>query len=380
MMENLKSPPAMIKQVMILGATGNFGSKIAKSLAKANIPLIIGGRQVKKLQQLKEAIQQRCPALSLHAVAFDIKTEFSQQLKILKPLVVINTCGPFQSADYSIATECIHLGIHYIDLADGRDFVNGIHSALNSLAMQKHCLVVSGASTVPCLSSAVLEHYKKDFHSIDTLVFGISPGQKTERGLATTQAILSYVGKPLLTSSIGSKKIYGWQGLYRQVYPTLGKRWMANCDIPDIDLLPKHYDLKSIQFSAGMESTLLHFSMWSLSWLVRLGIPINLPKHAAFLLKLSHLFDYFGSDEGGMHMIFTGKDKSGKPKIVKWFLIAKNDDGPYVPTIPAIVLAKKLIQGKINQTGAMPCIGLITLEEYLAELNGLNIHIYTQQT
>ena len=30
-----------------------------------------------------------------------------------------------------------------------------------------------------------------------SLRYGISPGQKAERGLATTEGILTYVGKPL---------------------------------------------------------------------------------------------------------------------------------------------------------------------------------------
>lgn len=167
---------------MILGAAGNFGSKIAKGLAKVNIPLILIGRQIKNLQDLKSHIRQQYPTALLQVVAFDIKKEISQQLSLLKPLIVINTCGPFQSADYAVALACIHLGIHYIDLADSRRFVNGIDDALNKLAKENNCFIVSGASTVPCLSSAVLEYYKKEFVSIDSLVYGITPGQKTERG------------------------------------------------------------------------------------------------------------------------------------------------------------------------------------------------------
>ena len=365
----------MIKQVMVLGATGNFGSKIARGLAKANIPLIITGRQEKNLLALKYDIQRQYPALSLQVIVFDIKNEISDQLIILKPFVVINTCGPFQSADYSIASECIKHGIHYIDLADSRNFVNGFCDKLDSLAKKNNSFAVTGASTVPCLSSAVLENYKNEFNSMESLVFGITPGQRTERGLATVQSILSYIGKPL-SPYPGSDKSYGWQNLYRQTYPKLGKRWMAHCDIPDLDLLPRYYGLKFIQFSAGIESTFLHLSIWTMSWLIRLGLPINLANYAKALLKLSRLFDYFGTSDGGMHMIITGEDKSGNQKTIKWFIVAKNGHGPHIPTIPAIILAKKLVQDEINRIGAMPCVGLITLEEYLTELRDLDVHVY----
>ncbi|HGC5669049.1 TPA: saccharopine dehydrogenase NADP-binding domain-containing protein [Legionella pneumophila] len=368
----------MSKKILILGASGNFGSKIAKGLAKNNIPIIIAGRQIQLLISLKNEIHQSNPNVFVEIACFDIQKELIQQLVNLKTYAVINTCGPFQSADYSIALNCINAGIHYIDLADDRDFVNGIHNALDQLAKENNCLVVSGASTVPCLSSAVLKHYKNQFSSMDSLIFGISPGQKTERGLATTQAILSYVGKPFKPIPGASHTIYGWQNLYRQPYPIIGKRWMANCEIPDLDLLPRYSGIQNIRFSAGIENSVLHLSLWALSWFVRLGLPIKLKNHAKMLLKLSHLFDCFGSKDGGMHMVVSGKGHNGREKMVKWFLIAKDGDGPHIPTIPAIILAKKLVQNKINLTGAIPCVGLILLEEYLKELNSFNIQILSE--
>lgn len=368
----------MNKKVLILGASGNFGSKIAKLLAKSNIELILSGRRKDSLTHLKNDLLKAYPDALININSFDIHQNIRQHLESINPFLVINTCGPFQTADYSLATCCIDLGIHYIDLADGREFVNGIHDALNDLAKSKNCLVVSGASTVPCLSSAVLDHFKNQFSEITSLKYGITPGQKTERGLATTQAILSYIGKPLKSIPGDSKKRYGWQDLYRQTYPVLGKRWMANCDIPDYDLFPKYYGIQDIQFSAGLESHCLHLSLWLLSWLVRLHFSFHLEKQASLLLKLSHLFDSFGSANGGMHIIISGKDHSGNSKTITWFIIAKNNEGPFIPTIPSVILAKKLVAGSLNLTGALPCMNLISLEEYLKELDQNKIQIYTQ--
>ena len=55
-----------------------------------------------------------------------------------------------------------------------------------------------------------------------------------------------------------------------------------------------------------------------------------------------------------------------------------NADGPNIPTIPAIILAKKILSGEFTTTGAMPCVGLVTLEEYLQELAHLNVRTYEQ--
>ena len=357
-------------KVLILGGYGNFGKRIASLLARKGIPVIIAGRDGAKAAALAKAL----PSDLAETAIFDARSDLRRQLSIGKPLVVINTCGPFQNADYGIAQACIAGGVHYIDLADGRDFVTGI-TRLDADARGRNVAVISGASTVPALSSAVIEHFLPQFSAIDSMTFGIAPGQKAERGLATTQGILSYVGKKLKPCA-GYETRYGWQDIYRQHYPELGGRWMANCDIPDLDLLPERYGIKHIRFSAGMEIPVIHFGLWLLSWAVRLGLPIDLPRHGSALLKASNWFDVIGSADGGMHITLTGGDKSGRPVTKQWFIIARDGDGPYIPTVPAVILAAKIINGSFARTGAMPCVGMLTLQEYLDELGHLKIKTY----
>lgn len=356
-------------KILILGGYGNFGKRISSALVKAHVSIIIAGRNEQEAKKLLTELNLKYPHCRVEIAVFDINISFSEQLEKIRPLVVINTCGPFQTSDYSVAEICIRQKVHYIDLADGRDFVNGI-SSLHQKAQENDVLIVSGASTVPGLSGAVLEHYKNVFSEIDSLIYGISIGQKTPRGLATLKSILTYLGKPLKpVSTHCHQQLYGWQNLYRQHYPELGYRWMANCDIPDSDLFPEKYSIKLIRFSAGIESTTLHLGMWLISWLIRLGLPLNIAKHADILLRFSNVFDRFGTPHGGMHMLMKGKDNEGKSKEIKWFIIAKNGDGPQIPCIPAIILAKKLINREIKKRGAFPCMDMVTLEEYMCELN-----------
>ena len=145
-------------KVLILGGYGNFGKRIALALTKKSIPVIIAGRSQEKAQYFVNCL----PSSLVEIAIFDISKELSHQLKSLSPTVVINTCGPFQNSNYDAAKICIEQGVHYIDLADGRDFVVGI-SALDTKAKEKNVAVISGASTVPALSSAVIEHYRHEF-------------------------------------------------------------------------------------------------------------------------------------------------------------------------------------------------------------------------
>ena len=315
------------------------------------------------------------PYAQIKSAIFDINKELEKNLKKFAPKVVINTCGPFQNANYSVAQSCIKYKCNYIDLSDSRDFVNGIN-CLNASAKKAGILVITGASTVPALSSAVLDNFKNEFKTIDFMKYGISPGAKSPLGLATVQAILSYLGKPIKSYVGSKKKIYGWLDLYRQKYPVLGKRWMANCDIPDLDLLPKIYNIKSLQFSAGVESTIIHISMFALAWCIRLGLPLNLISSAQYLIKISNLFNFFGSCNGGMHIILKGRDYQNKNKEIKWFIIALNNHGPQIPCVPSIILTKKLLNGMLPLTGTIACVSLISLSEYMAELKGFDITQY----
>lgn len=357
-------------QVLILGGYGNFGKRIARLLTRAGIAVIVAGRDSAKASALADAL----PHELANAATFDVSGDLARQLNLLRPHVVINTCGPFQKADYGAARACIAAGIHYIDLADGRDFVAGI-TQLDAEAKKRNVVVVAGASTVPALAAAVIEHLKPRFAELDSLTFGIAPGQKAERGLATTQGILSYVGKRL-SPCAGYRKRYGWQDLYVQSYPAIGKRWMANCDIPDLDLLPPRYGLKRIRFSAGMENPPVHLGLWLMSWGIRMGLPVDLPRHASTLLAASHWFDFTGSADGAMHLILEGRDTAGRRTVAKWFIVAFDGDGPYIPAIPSVVLAKRMMAGKTFDAGAMPCVGMITLQEYLDELKTFNIKTY----
>lgn len=360
----------MQRPILILGGYGNFGKRIARALVKDGFPVIIVGRNQRKASTLVSELGQ----LAQEAI-FDANKVLSEQLKIFQPKVLINTCGPFQSADYRIADACIDRGIHYIDLADGRDFVTGIRTR-HKAALKANVSVVSGASTVPGLSSAVLDYYRQEFAEYNELIFGISPGQQAERGLATTQGILSYVGKPLKPFA-GQAKAYGWQDIYRHTYPELGPRWMANCDIPDLDILPERYKIRSIKFSAGLELSAIHLGLWGLSWLMRLGTPLNLPGLAPQLLAAANWFNRFGSNDGGMHLIMRGIDGNRNPIERRWYIIAKNGCGPHIPTIPAIILAKEITEDNFFNPGAYPCVGLISLKNYLEELKAYPIAVFS---
>jgi saccharopine dehydrogenase-like NADP-dependent oxidoreductase len=363
----------MTARILIIGGYGNFGGFISRTLVRdPDMQVIVAGRSLGKADAFCRAITDA--ATPPVPAALDIQGNIAVALRDIAPDIVIHCSGPFQNQGYYVAEACIAQGCHYIDLADGREFVCNI-ARLNRDARKKGIVVVSGASSVPCLTGALVDHYEPEFAALDTLDYGIATAQKTNRGLATTAAILTYTGKPFETLVDGvMQTIHGWQGLRRRRYRYVGARLLGHCDVPDLALFPDRYpSLKTIRFHAGLEVPLLHLGLWFLSWLARAGLVRRLEGAAPLLQSAARLFDRFGSDTSAFHMELSGTDAAGVRKAITFELTARAGDGPYIPCIPSILLAQKLARAEITVRGAFPCVGLITLDEYLDALAPLDI-------
>jgi hypothetical protein len=362
--------------ILILGGYGNFGGILSRSLSVTeNIRLTIAGRSQEKALRfiqtnLQYAIYPVCAAtIDVH------DPNLCARLSEIAPDLVIHTSGPFQGQDYHVAISCINAGVHYIDLADARRFVENFQQ-LDTLAKEKNVLTITGASTVPALSSAIIQHFLPKFQAIESIEYAISPGNQTDRGEATVRAILSYTGKPFTTLLNGKvQPIIGWQNLHKTAFAQpLGKRWLANCDIPDLSLFQATYPtLKTQRFYAGLELGILHIGLWGLSWFVRMGIIKNLAYFTKPIIWLSEQFLKFGSQNGGMLMILSGQDHHNRPLTIRWDLVALDNHGPMIPIIPALVLAQKMALGKLTQRGAVNSMNLMTLEEFNTAVQGFNI-------
>ena len=294
-----------------------------------------------------------------------------------KPTLLINASGPYQRQDYRLARACIAAGVHYVDLADARGFVAGI-GALDAEAKQAGVLVVSGASTVPALSAAVIDAYAPQFAQLKSASIVISPGNSFDPGLATTQSILGTLGRPFAVPIDGRQTVvHGWQRLQRRHIPGLGGRWLGACDTPDLELFPQRYPgLRTVEVFAALEVGAFHLALWGLSWLVRAGLLRRPERLAAPLLALKRAMRFLGSDVGGMAVTLEGEDHSGERKRVEWRLIARRGHGPFIPAMPSVILAKRLLAGKLAMRGAMPCLGLFTLADFLAEVADLDIEAH----
>ena len=366
-------------RVLVLGGYGVFGSRAAERLAQVDgLEIVIAGRSEGAARAAAEALAQRAPGRAVISYArIDATSLTGEDLRRLGATIVINTAGPYQAQDYRVARAAIDAGVHYIDLADARAFVTGI-GQLDGAARAAGVLVASGASSVPALAAAVVDELAQQFSRVETLTYGISPGNSFDPGTATVASILGGAGKPFTALIEGRMStLHGWQPLHRHAFldRRLGWRWFGACDVPDLDLFPARYPaLRSQRFMAGVEVKTFHLGLWALSWLVRTGLVQRPERCAAPLLAVKRRLGFLGSDRGAMFVEIAGKALDGQPLQRRWELIANEGHGPFIPATPAVILAKRLAAGTLATRGAMPCVGLIRLADVTQEVADLDIH------
>lgn len=206
-----------------------------------------------------------------------------------------------------------------------------------------------------------------------------------ERGLATVEAILSYTGHPLNVFREGRwQDIYGWMdSKVNDFGGFVGKRYLANVDVPDLELFPNRYGVtQQVSFQAGLELPILHLTMVGMAYLSKIGLVKNWAPLSRTIVGTSNVFLPFGSDKGAMEVLIKGKTIDGHAKEVKWVLYAPKSNGPYIPTLSTIILARKLLssdkQSAQQEIGAKPCAGMFELSEFDTYFDALGIH-YEEQ-
>ena len=128
-----------------------------------------------------------------------------------------------------------------------------------------------------------------------------------------------------------------------------------------------------VRFGAGLELFVLHFGMNAMALAGRLGIVRDWTAHAPWLKRWSDRFSTLGSDAGAMHVTVRGLDAEGLAARRTWTLLAIDGDGPWVPTLAAAALVRKLAAGQAPAIGARPCVGELTLDDFARETSGRKI-------
>ena len=237
--------------------------------------------------------------------------------------------------------------------------------------------VVSGASSTPGLSHAVLDELTRGWRRIDAVEALISPSNRQRVGPAVAHAMLARLGRPLRTFEGGAWTVRtGWGSPRAVRLPGAGRRPAAPVDVADQELFVERYrPTREARFEAALGLPLEQRALGALAALVRSGaLGSGLP-FATWGLCAVNALTGLGRDVGVMRVRAAGLDATGTPARAEWCLRATGRTGPAVPTLAALAVVRRLRDGTLapGPVGATPCAGLLRLEDFAPEFERLGI-------
>jgi hypothetical protein len=377
---------ASVQKILILGGYGTFGRRLAQLLTdESQLTLVIAGRSLAKAQRLCAEL------LSVGTVIpaeLDRARDLEPQLRAIAPHLVVDASGPFQAYGenpYRVVEAAIALGIHYLDLSDGADFVRGI-ARFDEAARARGVFVLSGVSSCPVLTAAVVRRISAGMAGIESIAGGIAPSPYADIGLNVVRAIASYAGKPVRLLRDGRKTpahaIIDSRSF--TVAPPgrlpLRARRFSLVDVPDLELLPELWpSLRTVWMGVGTVPEIWLRGLNALAWLVRLRLlPSLLP--LAALIHNSRIRLGWGEHRGGMFVTVSGALANGAPVERSWHMTAEGDDGPFVPSMAAEVIIRHCLAGRMPKPGARAGVNDVELADYEATFARRRIVTGTRQT
>nr|WP_255593698.1 saccharopine dehydrogenase NADP-binding domain-containing protein [Acidovorax sp. sic0104] len=355
---------------MVLGGYGNFGARICRALAcdpahHHRMAVLVAGRDASRAQAFAATLNHGARGVALDHQAPGL----ADQLRALGVGLVIHTAGPFQAQAYAVAQAAAEAGAHYIDLADGRRFVCDFPASVHGDFVAAQRTAITGASTVPALSSAVIDHLCAGWQHIDSIDICIAPAQRAPRGQATLEAVLSYCGLPIPVWEGGQwQPRRGWAEPVPVHFKRLRPRLAAVCDIPDLELFPQRYQVRDrVVFRAALEVGLAQRCFAAIAALRHRGVLPHPERLAGLLHRAGGVLDVLGTPLGGMVVRVAGMDAHGTTRRRAWHIAADNDHGPEIPCMATILLARRLAAGNPLPVGAHTSTGLLALESFAPE-------------
>ena len=354
-------------KVLVIGGTGMFGSRLCELLARDGHDVTIGSRRKPDPMQTPEL------AKFTH-VEFDRNGPLSS---FDDYDVIADAAGPFHAYGddpYRIAKAAIEAGSHYFDLCDNAAFCQGIN-VLDGAAKTAGVTVASGMSSVPAVSSAVVEALCAGQTPL-MIETAILPGNKAPRGRAVVESILDQTGQTYVERQGGRDVLVrSWSG--PRTYD-LGeyRRQGWRIEVPDQRLFPDHFDCQSVSFRAGLELGVMRYGLGVLS-LVRRKFGFGIPNwFVSLMMAGAKALEPFGTDRGAMVVDVTLPNDAGFVRKT-WVMRAENGDGPYTPAIAIRAACRDLATLK---SGAGPALSLVTLAQIEACFDDLDIKTeHTQQ-
>ncbi len=352
-------------RVVVFGGSGFFGKLIVEDLLKnTDAQIVVASRTAKKVDFAEPE--------RIHVFETDINDPESVKATIRGASVVICATGPFQGQSLTLLKCCIEQKVHYIDVAEDRDYVMRCHQLAQEIE-QAGMIVLIGCSVIPGMSALLTGYSQKELGSISEVRTCITPGTRNPRGVSSFICLLNTVGEKFqVNDKTHPRTVEGWTEREKVVFPRpIGERHVYSIiDVADYYLQPLQFGTEKTSFKIGAELDFLNrclsffrlakntFGWKSLNWFVPIARPLIL------------LSSMLGSTRGGF--IVDVKSRDGKQ--VQW-CVYKEERGEIIPAFLPAVATQLILSGDLTEAGVVPLDAWLPYDRFAQELAGRSINL-----
>jgi Saccharopine dehydrogenase NADP binding domain len=315
------------RKVLVVGGRGYFGRLLVEDLLRnTDCDLIVASRRQFRSKEFKTIVADLWDASSLERALTGVA-------------VAICAAGPFQNLPTTLAEVCLNRGIHYIDLADDRGFVQKVYSLARRYDNSGIALC-SGWATVPALSGLLAGIAARGMKTVESIQIQMAPGNRGARRTGTIASLMHSVGQPFTICRDGKfEQVLGWSEPREFVFPPpVGKRRGYLVDVPDHEIFPILFGARTVEFRAGSELQILNGCI-SLLYRTRR----NWVSSSGLLRRAMGLVRWIGHDWGGIGVEVSGDTTR------RAFVVA-DSRAERIAAMPACVMTGALLCGVENRS------------------------------
>lgn len=354
----------------MLGGSGFFGNLIIQDLLEhTGAYIVIAARH-----------RSRTTDPRVRFVTADLRDRSTLEGVLDGAFAIIHCAGPYDLARLSPLDAAIKQRIHYLDLAEGRDFVRRVQE-YDGAARLANVAVFSGLSVIPGLAALLVETVRARFDSIDAIRTFVAPGTRGSRGPATVHALLSGVARTIHARRGGREvALRGWsEGEWVSFPSPLGwRRLYLALESADFDLFPRYFGTQRVEFKAGSEFVWLNRSLALIARVrARTGVP-QIERWTSLLRKALRVLGIFGTDAGGVSVEVSGS-KNCVP-VQEQIAVTAERNGERIPAIPAALAISALLGGEISARGIVPLHSWIAPDKLFSALSARALRLWRKQT
>ncbi|HET6646401.1 MAG TPA: saccharopine dehydrogenase NADP-binding domain-containing protein [Pyrinomonadaceae bacterium] len=358
-----RSPSAgLLPKVVVYGGCGFFGRCVIQDLLKhSNAQIIVASRNPNANHFAGFGNRVHCYISD--AINRESVLELLDDAKVL-----INCTGPYQGMRLSLLEACIQKRVHYIDVADDRDFVERAYKLRPQIEAAGITALI-GCSVVPGLSALLTRRCVEELDGLERVRIFITPGTRFTRGVGSFDCLLATVGEPFSVPRQNRKEtIVGWTEAERVEFPpAIGTRTAYSVvDIADYFTQVQLFGAGTVVFKIGSEFNWLNKSLAAIRAIkMCLGLTklrTFMPVFRAFL----RLASLIGTSQGAM-MVEVTNGRGNKQRKMK-LAVYKKTDGHVIPALLPAIATKSLLDGELSGVGIPNLAEWISTDRLFREL------------